>query len=1124
MKLNIAQKDIINTFINDNIAFVNASAGTGKTTTLVEAYISLLEKKIKVYNIVVITFTKAAANEMLSRIRARVRKNISNASSDETKSYWAYVYNDLIVNARISTIDSLASSITKEHALSLNLPAKISILSEEDDMAETLNTAIESLLEKSALGKEIYSRYNLYLNETKNDFVENLISFINNINPRLKSIENCESKINLIIKPDKTEEEIISILSSLDVYIKDIILCDENKVTIQKIIRATEEFNNILSEVLKINSISKIEKNMFYNFFSSFCILKNMSSGALKKPEHFVSSFDNLKDILMSIEGNIKKIFYKKDLETLRDFITLSYNKISDVKKSMGIYSYDDIVIKASDALENTEISHLIRDGIDALILDEAQDTNSLQFSFISLLISDKKELNIDYIKRNNKKLFIVGDRKQSIYRFRNADIKSFTEAKSVFGDNVKSLQYNYRSSHSLINFFNNFFENTLFADDEIINYDETDNLFAGTEKEEFNNSVSYLKLDSTEKTPASEARTLEAKKIAEYISENYTNRLNDITILMSRFSNIDIYLNALSDYKIPFYVIGGRNFYERDEIKDIVYFLRYLIFNDESLLTTIFISMFFDLNVDEVYSFINELNINSIKLDDYISIHKEGSEAQKKAYEIAKSFDFAGKLENFKLKINDLQKKAFSMKCSSLIDAICFETDYYAYIATKNDNELSYSNIEKLKEIATDYESKTGNTSYDFVNYLVYNDNISLSLAPVSKLEINAVRIMTIHQSKGLEFPITFLASLGYDKARPETREFYFIDNEPCINILDDKNSKLLFSNTNKADNKLKNESEKNRLLYVALTRASESLVLSGEGKPSSKNIFCGHFIESEDMPKKESDFLKRKDIDVIYYSKSKNECGDNTLNSILDSIDSLKSVCKISDEKPNNKIYKKAIYEKPSENVAIKPDEHKNQCIENIENLLSKKLTYFEEHEGIIEEYEYDDSCNENKEAISAMNLGTILHSIFEVFDFDAYKQNKKNYKNKLIAKTLNMLSSYNAFDIENTINNAFNNFLENKHIQNIISGKEILVSREDSFQRIVYDENENKIIINGRLDLITKDDNNYYIIDYKTIKYRAGIYEKYSKQLNIYKDFISESYNISKDNVITELLCLK
>ena len=1124
MKLNIAQKDIISTFINENVAFVNASAGTGKTTTLVEAYISLLERKIKVYNIVVITFTKAAANEMLSRIRARVRNNISDASSDESKKYWSYVYNDLIVNARISTIDSLASSITKEHALSLHLPAKVSILSEEDDMAEILNMAIESLLEKTDLGKEIYSNYNLYLNESKNEFVENLIGFINNINPRLKSIENFESKINLIIKPSQTEEEIIHILSSLDIYIKDIIFCSEDKKTIEKISNATKKFNNILSEVLKINSISKIEKSMFHNFFSSFCSLKNLKSGVLKKPENFVTSFNNLKDILSGIEENIKKIFYKNDLETLRDFITLSYNKISDVKKSMGIYSYDDIVIKASDALENPEISHFIRDGIDALILDEAQDTNSLQFSFISLLISNKKELDIDYIKRNNKRLFIVGDRKQSIYRFRNADIKSFTEAKSVFGDNVKSLQYNYRSSNVLIDFFNNFFENTLFATDEIINYDETDNLFAGTKKEESDNSICYLKLESTEKILAADARILEAQKIAEYINENYKNRLNDITILMSRFSNIDIYLNALSDYKIPFYVIGGRNFYEREEIKDIVYFLRYLIFNDESLLTTIFISMFFNLSVDEVYSFINELNINSIKLDDYISIHQEFSEAQKKAHEIAESFYFFDKLENFKLKINTLQKKAFSMKCSCLIDEICFETDYYAYIATKNDNELSYSNIEKLKTIATDYESKTGNTSYDFVNYLVYNENISLSLAPVSKLEINAVRIMTIHQSKGLEFPITFVASIGYDKSRPETREFYFIDNEPCINILDETKSKILFSNTNKDDNKLKNDSEKNRLLYVALTRASESLVLSGEGKSSSMSIFKSHFIENDDIAKIESDLLKCKDINVINYSKLENDSENNISNSILDSINSLKSICKISDEKINAKIYKKAIYEKPSENVEIKPDEHKNRCIENIENLLAKKLTYFEEHEGIIEEYEYDDACNEKKEAISAMNLGTVLHSIFEVFDFDEYKKNKDNYKNKLIKKTLNMLSSYNTYNIENTINNAFDNFLGNKHIQNIISGEETLVSREDSFQRIVYDENENKIIINGRLDLITKDENNYYIIDYKTIKYRDDIYLKYSKQLNIYKDFISESYNISKDNVITELLCLK
>ena len=126
--LNAKQKEILNCFFNNGVCFVNASAGTGKTSTITELYLELLRKKEKVSSIVVITFTKAAANEMLIRIRLKIRNEIKKAQSENDKKYWQNIYRDILTNAKISTINSFANSIVLEHSMALSMPPNISIL------------------------------------------------------------------------------------------------------------------------------------------------------------------------------------------------------------------------------------------------------------------------------------------------------------------------------------------------------------------------------------------------------------------------------------------------------------------------------------------------------------------------------------------------------------------------------------------------------------------------------------------------------------------------------------------------------------------------------------------------------------------------------------------------------------------------------------------------------------------------------------------------------------------------------------------------------------------------------------------------------------------------------------
>ena len=198
IKLNKEQEEIINNFLNKNACFVNASAGTGKTTTITEVYIKLLESGEKVSNIVVITFTKAAANEMLLKIRNRIRKKINEENSEKNfngnfnKEYWQKIYKELLSNSKISTINAFAHSIVKEYSMRLGMPPNIYILEEDNEADEILSEGILNILDESECGKKVKKLYRIYTSEDKEIFIKTVFNFLIKIKPRLENIEAFE--------------------------------------------------------------------------------------------------------------------------------------------------------------------------------------------------------------------------------------------------------------------------------------------------------------------------------------------------------------------------------------------------------------------------------------------------------------------------------------------------------------------------------------------------------------------------------------------------------------------------------------------------------------------------------------------------------------------------------------------------------------------------------------------------------------------------------------------------------------------------------------------------------------------------------------------------------------------
>ena len=1136
IKLNKRQEEIINNFLNKKACFVNASAGTGKTTTITEVYIKLLEAGEKVSNIVVITFTKAAANEMLLKIRNRIRKKINEENSEKNfnKNYWQKIYKELLLNSKISTINAFAHSIVREYSMRLGMPPNIYILEEDNEADEILSEGILNILDESECGKKVKKIYRIYTGEDRERFIKSIFNFLIKIKPRLENIEAFEKVALECINID--DKEYSKLYNDIINYSNDII--NDNSKQNKTINECKEKLKNLLGCINLIEN-----KNNKLNYIDFENIRENLISVSKAKLGNTKS--EELKSLLLKLNNYcvlmikyIDAIYNKENYIAVIEFIKLTFNEFEKIKKENGIYSHEDIMAKAIESLETEKISKEIRDNIKALILDEAQDTSKLQFSFINLIVFGKREIEEKDINEElgklNKKILIVGDRKQSIYRFRNANLNIFNEVKNVFKNYSVDLKNNYRSNSMLIEFFNSFFKEVVFLGDDLIKYNEGDDIIYNkkTEKKSVslfvlnNNFEEERKLDIISKT------NLEAFSIANYIKENYKKEeYKETVILLQTFSRLNIYLSALSELKIPYYVDGGNGFYKRAEIENIILFLKYLILKDYSVLPKLLRTEFFDINIGNLSDFSNSLLAEELDLKDYFSLFSLYSDKFQKAFKIAKEKNYFNELEKNKELLNYIEKKSATINSSEIIETICIETNYYNYLMTKEDAELCYANIEKLKLIAYDFEDKSGKNSYDFVMSLTSAIN-DISYASVPKLSVEAIKVMTIHKSKGLEFKNVFLAGAGYQRNATNDR-FDFIEDSPIVEIPVHnyiKDYKIKLSSRENDYNKNADLSEKRRLLYVALTRAGENLIISGENGRSGKNSYRSYIenyisqlkdLNNEITSESQNNLIEIKNINnnfINFYSygfgiKSKEE------KNIKE--EDINRINKILQNAPENIETKKNIENEINNIQYIVPSkigiDYEENNFKNITELLNKRLSNLEFEKE--EAYE-----GEEKIKISPINMGTIMHELLENFDFDKYFEYKENYIEKLKTETLKYYNYYESKDLKDRLDKYFNNFIQNEHIKNIINGNEKIISREHKFQSRKL-ENKTLSIINAKIDLITQNsESEYFILDYKTSKQSKEKIEFYQSQLNIYKKIVRETFKIENESDLkTEIIFL-
>lgn len=806
---------------------LTANAGSGKTFVLARRYLNAaLTPGISLHNIAAITFTDKAAGELYNKIVKLVAEQMGQTALNEEKIKLEKIRRQL-VSANISTIHSFCINILREYPVEAGLDARF-VPIDEQLSDELIELSIEETI-KILLGEE-----------TVTDDVKYLIRI-------LGSRGKLESELFNLIKQRKN---LLSIRN--EIYGKDEVkLADYFKELFDNnFIKIWEKYKPGLIRSVSIINQTVLEKNPDNELALSISeLLKDLAQSS--ETEKTLKLLNELSSLTLTGNGTVKiRGYFSNDLReglereltfiqsTLSELSKIEYTPFSDIlvkdnikfgkvllrvfdfvlesyqqkKTAEGFLDYEDILLYTKEILKNESVQKALSKKFKYILVDEYQDTNEIQYEiFLPIL---------DYLKLGN--LFIVGDEKQSIYMFRDAELEIFNRTKIDISSkagiqSLLELPDSFRMAPGICLFANNLFEK-LFADpDELFNEVKNTNIVcARTDAKP--GSVEFILSNPVQENHISEAE-LVSRKVRALNSTG--TEFRDIAILVRKRKSFSDLETEFIKSRIPFSIIGGRGFYQRQTISDIYNYLSFLSNNGNSVaLAGILRSPFFS---------IPDTTLFEISL-------KSGNTFWQKFVNYTIIDENLIRVKNI---LEENLKLASSLELTVLLRKILTDTEYLAVISSRIDGDQELANIEKLLNISRNFSLKGFRNLYDFIEYM--NDAItgiedeSQAAVAVNK---DAVQMMTLHQAKGLEFPVVILFNSHESSQKTQiksrqisiSKKFGILTKLPLDeDYLSDYHTSPLNGLYNFIEEK-KRIAELKRLLYVGITRAMDHLIISGE------------------------------------------------------------------------------------------------------------------------------------------------------------------------------------------------------------------------------------------------------------------------------------------------------
>ena len=1174
-----------NKTLSSNI-LVNAAAGSGKTAVLVERIINKLSQEptsadyCDVRNILVVTFTNAAAKEMSQRVLDALNQKYTDAMSSNDFVLAERLKEQIkhLHQADITTIDSFCLKTVKNyfHLLDIDPDFRIAengeceLLKDEvidelfdeqysnhefielacmltdgrdtDEIAElikalyrftrSLATPDEWLNEKKN-SVCIDNENNIYFDIVKNDVLNKLSVSVSLLKKALKTMV----LLALNISRELSDKDFYDILqknppeSENDIYLAFgtyyTAIYNEYFFARELINKSWDEMYLALQNLAYINLRTspcfrdKSKEIKDKDILSELKSARDLSKKNIEKIQTIIS------EPTSEIYRISKEFIYpmvSKIVDLCKDF----HEKYSQRKRKINAYEFNDIEHMCLKLIrENSDVRNALKEKYKEILIDEYQDTNGLQEEIFSGISSGDN-------------FFMVGDMKQSIYRFRNSDPGIFKEKNDSYSTNKKDenfkivLSKNFRSRKIVLDSINSVFRAVMSEKVGEIDYDEDQQLYSGN-SDYIDKNDNYkseccviLKRDEDDiSTDELDEIETEARYIAKKIKELKDNGFlvcdkktiknfdgngklceekityyrpiqnKDIAILVSSHKNISaIYQKELSNLGIDCYAeVNG--YFDKNEITMAISLLKTINnpYNDLPLIAVL---------RSPIFSFSD---------DELCEIRLCGGDRFYDSLKIAgKNVEFAGyhKCNTAIKKLDKWRRYKKVMSCDKLLWTLYQETGIYSFCESVYGEDAAL-NLRLLFVRAKNFEKSGYKGLFNFIRYIgkIQKREEDLSSAVTLGENSDVVRLMTIHKSKGLEFPVVFLASCSKGFNMTDTRKKVLFHKDLGFGVNYINYNENYFDKTIQKKAlaiKIDNEtiSEEMRKLYVALTRAKEKLFVTAVCKKKNSSEF------EDELPadyEKWLSLLEKNDKfsynDAISAGKYINWIAPVSIKDSDNWVFNIIPYCEAS--KIDAQFFPDISFESDTENdIVISNKEYEFEKATNIPTKIS--VTDIKRLFGnSVSELVKRPVFLSETSALTATERGTAVHYIMQKFipDNDVDYEKVVSFINQLVSN--DELAQQEADSVNpQMIVDFYQSEIGKRILKSDRVYREVSFEIEVDLDEIMHIESNEKIILQGVIDCYFYEGDDIVLVDYKTDNYvnKDEIKEKYSQQLQLYK----------------------
>jgi len=798
---------------------VPAGAGSGKTRVLVERFVKIIEEfqsiPFVLEKIVAITFTEKAAREMKERVRKEMSERRDQGIKDNNLKKAELWQENIqrLERANISTIHSFCAKVLREFPIEAKLDPEFQVL-DQTQMNWLLWDVSENELKKQLeieKEKDHSILYQWVITAGFRRATKQIVKVYQQIKNSGFTLSEIQQSTQSQFQKSPYEwligwEQLLQTGDSL--YHADASQGNKNFKQFQDHWVSLRE--GLIEAKLEMRPLQFLAETLL-NVTKG-----NLGKGEIKDLRATLNQ--QAKDLLDQLEGIEYLEWEKTALELFYPLLERIDNRIRYEKERVNGLDFDDLQLRVVQLLkENSVVKGTIQKRYTYFMIDEFQDNNQIQKTLVELLLKDEKN------QIEPGRLFVVGDPKQSIYRFRGADVSVFKEMEQeivAMSGRVAPLQFNFRSHPQIIEFVNGFFRFIMSKNPQSPNYYEDAIAKGPVECKE--NPIEFIPIYE-DKEEEESAREKEADAIAIRI-ENLINQgaeAGDVAILFRAMSNVKTYETALRKRNIPYYVMGGRGFYEKQEIHDLIHILKYLVDpSNKVALAGILRSPLVAIQDDTLYWVMTRLAEKP--LVQWNSLLKEITYSERQQIQ-----HFLQWFENTKTWVGRI-------KVAELLRYILEQTQYKAILLGLDQGAQSVANLDKFIRMAEDFPGDNPYSIHEFLirfERLIDEENKETEAAIESEMG-NTVKLMTIHQSKGLEFPYVFVPDLSRRPNHDDLLiQFHSSFGLTCKVPSEDHTflPSIRYQVCSEIEKELERE-ESVRVLYVAITRAEKKLFLSGK------------------------------------------------------------------------------------------------------------------------------------------------------------------------------------------------------------------------------------------------------------------------------------------------------